>query len=649
MTSLAAHGTFVERLRFNATDETAGYQTGWMGHRKTLARVDGVVAAGIHGVTNERGLETYHFPPREMAILHARAHVHRPIGDERIVYVLPAGGRLGNALSTYAACYALALRTNTTVAVPRRNGACVHLAWLPGCGVGTPGHGGLANPLPDEPSWWLNDVGATVSAIKAAAGPFKCTGYRQSARYFANDAVLAARVRDVFKEAAARVRPPTRSGLSTSCPPRAEQGHIRGAVPPPGRRVLGPDQRLRGLPPRRRSTRRRCGGSEQSTTVRSSTSRPRTTSGIAPAGALSGFRGAGNARRDRPPRPHGRAHGAGALRRGHVLLRHVLVVGRVLAGRTRALRRAAARRGALGETRPVRPSFAAVLLSTSSTLRLGTHTRAWTPVGSTASSRWGVTRSQSAVLQQRDLGHPARRRRGLRASSRVRAPASRDARCPGSFDFTAGVAVFALATAQDPGYVLAMRVLGFSLDSHFQTRRASRSSSTGGRRPRPRRAPRSSGAAGRPAPCPRSCPGAPRPLSGSGTGSSSCTGLSFVAFERVVYLDGDTLAVGSLAPSPCGERDQGSTHRRDAGHPRGPRGLLRRIIQHGRRGGAAGRGRVRPPRETPRGRRGRLRDCHVRARVLNAVYKDRWIKAPGDARRQPGDLDVQCQCQIHFF
>ena len=204
VTSLAAHGTFVERLRFNATDETAGYRTGWMGHRKTLARVNGVVAAGIHGVTNERGLETHHFPPREMAILHARGHVHRPMGDERIVYVLPAGGRLGNALSTYAACYALALRTNTTVAVPRRNGACVHLAWLPGCGVGTPGHGGLANPLPDEPSWWLNDVGATVSAIKAAAGPFKCTGYRQSARYFANDAVLAARVRDVFKAAAPR-------------------------------------------------------------------------------------------------------------------------------------------------------------------------------------------------------------------------------------------------------------------------------------------------------------------------------------------------------------------------------------------------------------------------------------------------------------
>ena len=200
VTSLAAHGTFVERLRFNATDETAGNQTGWKGHRKTLARVDGVVAAGIHAVTNERGLETYHFPPREMAVLHARL-VHRKTG-ERIVYVLPAGGRLGNALSTYAACYALALRTNTTVAVPRRNGACVHFARLPGCGVGTPGHGGLANPLPEEPSWWLNDVGATVSAIKAAAGPFKCTGYRQSARYFANDAVLAARVRDVFKEAA---------------------------------------------------------------------------------------------------------------------------------------------------------------------------------------------------------------------------------------------------------------------------------------------------------------------------------------------------------------------------------------------------------------------------------------------------------------
>ena len=48
-----------------------------------------------------------------MAILHARGHVHRPMGDERIVYVLPAGGRLGNALSTYAACYALALRTKS--------------------------------------------------------------------------------------------------------------------------------------------------------------------------------------------------------------------------------------------------------------------------------------------------------------------------------------------------------------------------------------------------------------------------------------------------------------------------------------------------------------------------------------------------------
>ena len=129
----------------------------------------------------------------------AAALDHTPAAAQRMIYVMPTGGRLGNDLSTYAACYALALRTNLSLAVPRRNGACEHLRQLPGCGAGTLVDEALATRLPEEQSWWDSNVAATVAKIVAMpAGPFSCSGYRQSARYFANDNGLAAAVHAVM-------------------------------------------------------------------------------------------------------------------------------------------------------------------------------------------------------------------------------------------------------------------------------------------------------------------------------------------------------------------------------------------------------------------------------------------------------------------
>ena len=125
--------------------------------------------------------------------------------------------------------------------------------------------------------------------------------------------------------------------------------------------------------------------------------------------------------------------------------------------------------------------------------------------------------------------------------------ASRDARYPGSFAFTAGVAVFALATAQDPSYVLSMRVLGFSLDAHLPD--VPRFALELDRRPEAattRIALERSGWT--PCAVPAVMPRHPSTFARFRDQFVKLHLFSFVAFEKVVYLDGDTLAVGSLAP-----------------------------------------------------------------------------------------------------
>ena len=157
------------------------------------------------------------------------------------IYVLPTGGRMGNQLSTYAACYALALRTNLSFSAPSDvggtrspHGACELFPQLPGCGAEAPADiAAVATPLPAEKSWWDGNVKATIAAIATApGGPFLCTGYRQSASYFANDDGLTARVRaapttvaghPVDEAAFVRALRPTRHELAPQ-PAAADEG-----------------------------------------------------------------------------------------------------------------------------------------------------------------------------------------------------------------------------------------------------------------------------------------------------------------------------------------------------------------------------------------------------------------------------------------
>lgn len=111
-------------------------------------------------------------------------------------------GRYGNALFEYGSCYAIALAANASFAADAGQKFCrTHAAGTAGCG----------NAIPVEPSkylanriWWDGrQVAAEVARVRAAARArrptvFECSGYRQSASYFANDPSLAAKVRGEF-------------------------------------------------------------------------------------------------------------------------------------------------------------------------------------------------------------------------------------------------------------------------------------------------------------------------------------------------------------------------------------------------------------------------------------------------------------------
>ena len=271
-----------------------------MGHRKTLARVDGVVAAGIHGVTNERGLETYHFPPRQgngtstaaAAVSADRRRAHcvraagrrkagqRPVDVRRLLRARAAHERDGGGAAASRACVPrVAARLRRRDAGPR----------------------GLANPLPDEPSWWLNDVGATVS--RSRPPPALQVHGLPPVRAVLRERRGSRRARPRRLRAAAPPAAGPAPGQRRVTPAAREQGHVRSAVPPPGRRVLGPDQRLRGLPPLVYVLRgsaavdsSQCGGPLVYVTSSHDFGEARRRA------LLSGLRGAGNARRDRPPR-----------------------------------------------------------------------------------------------------------------------------------------------------------------------------------------------------------------------------------------------------------------------------------------------------------------------------------------------------------
>ena len=205
--------------------------------------------------------------------------------------------------------------------------------------------------------------------------------------------------------------------------------------------------------------------------------------------------------------------------------------------------------------------------------------------------------------------------------------ASRDARYPGSFAFTAGVAVFALATAQDPGYVLAMRVLGFSLDAHLPD--APRFALELDRRPEAaptRAALERSGWT--PCAVPAIMPRRPSAFERFRDQFVKLHLFSFVAFERVVYLDGDTLAVGSLAPLLAAN----VTKDRPIAATRDIRGDREGFYVESFNMGAA----VVRPDEAEFARLVKLlEDDAVAYEIamseqgwLNAVYKDRWIELP---------------------
>ena len=216
---------------------------------------------------------------------------------------------------------------------------------------------------------------------------------------------------------------------------------------------------------------------------------------------------------------------------------------------------------------------------------------------------------------------------GFAQAPECRRLASRDARYPGSFDFTAGVAVFALATAQDPGYVLAMRVLGFSLDAHLPD--VPRFALELDRRPEAastRAALERSGWT--PCAVPAIMPRRPSAFERFRDQFVKLHLFSFVAFERVVYLDGDTLAVGSLAPLLAAN----VTKDRPIAATRDIRGDREGFYVDTFNMGAA----VVRPDEAEFARLVKLlEDDAVAYEIamseqgwLNAVYKDRWIELP---------------------
>ena len=216
---------------------------------------------------------------------------------------------------------------------------------------------------------------------------------------------------------------------------------------------------------------------------------------------------------------------------------------------------------------------------------------------------------------------------GFAQAPECRRLASRDARYPDSFDFTAGVAVFALATAQDPGYVLAMRVLGFSLDSHLPD--VPRFALELDRRPEAaptRTALERSGWT--PCAVPAIMPRRPSAFERFRDQFVKLHLFSFVAFERVVYLDGDTLAVGSLAPLLAANvtKDLPIAATRDI---RGDREGF--YVESFNMGAAV----VRPDEAEFARLVKLLGDDAVAYEIamseqgwLNAVYKDRWVELP---------------------
>jgi len=130
-------------------------------------------------------------------------------------------GRLGNQLFQYASCYAIAVSANATFAArgvlganarfaARGNEVCRTHEGCCGCGGEIPT--ASASERLDAPVWWDGRRAATeVARVRAAVEAdgttrFACSGYRQSASFFANDPWLAAKVRDEFSRWSAATR-----------------------------------------------------------------------------------------------------------------------------------------------------------------------------------------------------------------------------------------------------------------------------------------------------------------------------------------------------------------------------------------------------------------------------------------------------------
>lgn len=130
-------------------------------------------------------------------------------------------GRLGNQLFQYASCYAIAVSANATFAArgvlganarfaARGNEVCRTHEGCCGCGGEIPT--ASASERLDAPVWWDGRrAAAEVARVRAAVEAdgttrFACSGYRQSASFFANDPWLAAKVRDEFSRWSAATR-----------------------------------------------------------------------------------------------------------------------------------------------------------------------------------------------------------------------------------------------------------------------------------------------------------------------------------------------------------------------------------------------------------------------------------------------------------
>ena len=107
-------------------------------------------------------------------------------------------GHLANQLSTFFACYALALRGGADFAADAKSTVCAKLSGAPGCGAAD--WNPLAPRLIAERTWWDGAGGAAaVEILRTQEEGVSCGGYRQAATYFANDAVFARRVRNAIK------------------------------------------------------------------------------------------------------------------------------------------------------------------------------------------------------------------------------------------------------------------------------------------------------------------------------------------------------------------------------------------------------------------------------------------------------------------